>query len=282
MRFRYSPWRPPVWLFLLLALASCISVPEQVQLTHNGANLPACEPVQPLPQRTGTRALDSQGFTLASWNIYKGALPGWRRDLQWLHGQADVLLLQESYLAPEMLRWLTGAEMDWSMAHAFTYRGYWSGVLTASRVPQLRTCALRAMEPLVHLPKTALVSWLPLKGQKIPLLVINLHGINFTFDEQALARQLDALETFLARHEGPAILAGDMNTWSLSRQAVVQALAKRQGLQRVEFQESPTRFMDRQIDHVYYRGLQLVRSRVLQVRSSDHLPLIVTFRSQQP
>ncbi len=266
----------------MLGLAGCVSVPDQIQAAHRGAALPSCEPVTSRSPDADPGGLDPRGFTLATWNIYKNALPGWREDLQGLRDHADLLLLQESHLAPEMLRWLARADMDWSMAHAFTYRGFWSGVLTASRVPQLRVCALRAREPLVHLPKTALVSWLPLEGREEPLLLINLHGINFTFDEQALARQLEAVETFMDNHEGPVILAGDMNTWSLSRQAVVQALAKRQGLQRVEFQEPTTHFLDRQVDHIYFRGLRLVQSRVLRVHSSDHFPLIATFRSQQP
>ncbi len=270
-------WRDALrWIPVVLSCfaAGCVQIPGALQLAQNGALVDGCtSPPGPTAEGTG---LDPAGFTLVSWNLHKGARDGWRRDLERLRAEADLLLIQESHLTPKMLRWLSASGLEWTMAHAFSYKGYWTGVLTGARVPQQAPCMQRTAEPWLRLPKTTLISYFPLKGVRARLLVVNLHGINFSFGASALAAQLAALEPVIAAHHGPVILAGDMNTWSLDRKRVLQALARRQGLRPVPFVEA-SRHLGRRVDHVYYRGLRLHRFRVERVTSSDHHPLIATF-----
>lgn len=272
-----------LWVSILglhLALVGCVSIPAQVETAHNGAFLESCEKDldgQPIE----AASLDSRGFTLSSWNIYKGQLTGWQEDLERLYRQSDILLLQEAHLEPGLLKWLSGSMLDWSMAHAFTYRNYWTGVFTGAKVQQMAPCAQRHREPYLRLPKTVLISYFPLQGSQEPLLVINVHGVNFTLGARALGEQLDALERVLANHDGPVILAGDLNTWSVWRMRLVEELATRQGLKSVAFEQSPAIHLGQQVDHVYYRGLVPLKSRVIPVKSSDHYPLVVTFMSEQ-
>lgn len=272
--------RPFPGVFLAMLLAACVTVPEKVELMHNGAPLASCES-EPAGQVAESAALDPAGFTLSTWNIYKGQMPGWRGDLDRLYEESDILLLQESHMDPGMLRWLAGGKLDWSMAHAFTYRDFWTGVLTAGRVQQAALCAQRTPEPYIRLPKTVLISYFPLQGSRSPLMVVNMHGINFTLGSGTLSEQLADLEKLVEKHPGPLIVAGDMNTWSRQRMQRVDDLARKHGLQRVEFQQSASVHFGRQVDHVYYRGLQPLASHVIPVQSSDHYPLVVTFRNRQ-
>lgn len=257
-------------------LSGCVSVPEQVQLTHNGKAAVACEARSPIPAQSA--ALDASGFSLTSWNIYKVRLNGWDQDLDHLHQQSDLLLLQEAHLVPELQDWLDQKSPDWAMAHAFALSDVWSGVLTLAKVPQQSPCAQRLQEPYLRLPKTALISYFPVAGHDEPLLVANIHGVNFTLGSSDLTAQLQAIQELIHSHNGPVILAGDFNTWSNARMDVVERLAITHELQAVSFQrQQSAEHFGHHLDHIYYRGLIPLQSHVTQVKSSDHYPLSVTF-----
>ncbi len=263
-------------MFLAVLATGCTTVPAQPQLLHNGNAVANC--VTPVDQAAPFEGLDPEAFSLTTWNIYKGKLRGWEQDLQALSGQSDLLLLQEAYLAPELQRWLSRESLDWAMAHAFSLHGRWSGVLTGGRVSQRNPCMQRITEPYLRLPKTALISYFPIRGHAQPLLVVNVHGINFTLGSEDLDNQFQAIQTLVENHEGPLIVAGDFNTWSRARLAVIQRLAAHNGLRAVEFQGKPVVHFGHRVDHVYYRGLLPLQSRMIKVKSSDHYPLTVTFK----
>ncbi len=259
-------------------LSGCATVPEQVQLIHNGKPAMACEAGAPMPIQSA--ALNADRFSVTSWNIHKGRLNGWDKDLDHLNQQSDLLLLQEAHLVPGFKDWLEqrSLDWDWAMAHAFTLSGTWSGVLTGGKIPQLSPCAQRIHEPYLRLPKTVLISYFPLQGHNELLLVANIHGVNFTLGSSDLAAQLQAVQEVMDKHAGPIILAGDFNTWSDARMNVVKQLATSHNLQAVTFQRrQPAGHFGRQLDHIYYRGLIPLHSRVTEVKSSDHHPLTVIF-----
>ena len=258
------------------SLSGCVSVPEEVQLTHNGVQTKACETGNPLAARQ--EALDADGFSLTSWNMYKGKLNGWERDLDQLHQQSDLLLLQEAHLVSGLQDFLDQRTGDWAMARAFTLSDAWSGVMTLGKIPQHSPCAQRVDEPYLRLPKTALISYFPVSGHAKPLLVANIHGVNFTLGSIDLARQIAAIKQVIQGYDGPVVLAGDFNTWNEGRLEVVRRLAAEQGLQPVSFEQQPTAVLGRPLDHIYYRGLIPLHSQVTEVKSSDHYPLSVTFR----
>ena len=257
-------------------VSGCVSVPEQVQLTHNGKPAIACEAEVSAP--VPSAALDATAFSVTSWNIYKGKLSGWDRDLDTFQQQSDLLLLQEAHLVPAFRDWLELTSMDWAMAHAFALSEAWSGVLTLGKVPQQSPCAQRIHEPYLRLPKTSLISYFPVAGHSEPLLVANVHGVNFTFGSSDLTAQLRAIQELIDKHKGPVILAGDFNTWSNKRMDVVRQMAVTHKLKSVSFQQQqPIGYFGHQLDHIYYRGLTPLHSRVTEVKSSDHYPLTVTF-----
>lgn len=267
---------PAIPALIVSLLSGCVTIPEELELTHNGKPAMSCEARASIPDQS--TALNARGFSLTTWNISKGRLPGWDQDLEHMSQQSDLLLLQEAHLVPELRNWLEQGSMDWAMAHAFTLSGSWSGVLTSGKVPQLSPCAQRIQEPYLRLPKTALISYFPFAEHNEPLLVVNIHGVNFTLGSSDLAAQLQAIRDMMDAHAGPIILAGDFNTWSDARMNVVKQLVAGQDLQSVTFQhKQPAWHFGHQVDHIYYRGLTPLHSHVTQVESSDHYPLTVIF-----
>ena len=85
------------------------------------------------------------------------------------------------------------------------------GVLTATRVTPLAACTQRAVEPLLRIPKSAVVTWLPSASKAEALVVANVHAINFDLMLDAYQAQLEAVAAAIAGHHGPVILAGDFN-----------------------------------------------------------------------
>jgi endonuclease/exonuclease/phosphatase (EEP) superfamily protein YafD len=83
----------------------------------------------------------------------------------------------------------------------------------------------------------------------------------------------------LARHDGPVILAGDFNTWSVARRRAVDAIALRLGLRAVSLDpDERSRFLGEPVDQIYYRGLVPGAASAVPVRSSDHNPVSAVFR----
>ena len=140
-------------------------------------------------------------------------------------------------------------------------------------------CTQRFVEPLIRLPKSTVIAWLPLAGTTQTLAVANVHAINFSLTLGTYRAQLTALADALAEHDGPIVLGGDLNTWTDHRAEVVREIAARLGLVEATYGEDDrTRFFGNQVDHVLVRGLDVVASRVVGVTSSDHNPVEAVLR----
>lgn len=211
-------------------------------------------------------------FTVVVWNIHKEREAV--LELTALADGASLVLLQEG-TGPDLP--LPG-EATQAVSFRFVRGGAMTGVLTVSRAEARASRPLRtdANEPLVGTPKTALVSRFALESGA-SLLVVNLHGINLR-GARHLETQLGAIEAEAREHAGPMLVAGDFNTWSRPRRAVVLAFAERLGLEAVfDGPEAP------RLDAVFVRGLEVQEARVVDTRSSDHDALVVTlyFRSKR-
>ncbi len=83
----------------------------------------------------------------------------------------------------------------------------------------------------------------------------------------------------MADHTGPIVMTGDFNTWSDARTAIVKETAGRLDLKPVIFNKGrPTAIFSHAVDHIYYRGLIPVNTVALEVDTSDHKPIVVTFK----
>jgi endonuclease/exonuclease/phosphatase (EEP) superfamily protein YafD len=224
------------------------------------------------------RAVDRQ-FRLLTWNIHKQSDKGWQADLGRFAQQADIMLLQEIVLEPEIRQVIEGAGLQWAMASSFLHADIDIGVLTGARVSPVATCTQRIVEPLLRIPKSSVITWYALEGTGRTLAVANMHSINFSLSLGAYREQLDAMREALADHDGPIIFAGDLNTWTQARYDAVNGVAKSLGLVEIAFAEDRRKlFLGKQLDHIFVRGLTMVDSSAIEVTSSDHNPVQATLR----
>jgi len=268
-------------LCALLALSACVSLPLEPRALADtpygvrpisfdcGTALKAAQSAPP----AAATALDPNAIRILTWNIHKQQDDGWADDLTRFAAANDILLLQEVALSNPLQALLRGAGLRFVMGSSFVYDVAEFGVLTATRVAPVAACTQRIEEPLIRIPKSAVVTWLPLPGTRHTLAVANVHSINFSLSLEVYEAQLAALADVLARHEGPILLGGDLNTWSQARRDAVDRTARRLDLVEIPFAEDGrTRFLGNQVDHLLVRGFIVTTSRTTAVTSSDHNP----------
>jgi endonuclease/exonuclease/phosphatase (EEP) superfamily protein YafD len=237
----------------------------------------ACDATRGAPSASAHEALDPAAIRIVTWNIHKQGDAGWERDLARFARDADLMLLQEAVLHDDLRALLDADSLRYTMASAFIYRDSDHGVVTASRVAPLAVCSERADEPLLRIPKAALIAWYPMAGSDATLAVVNLHAINFEVTLTPYQAQLAALVRVLAGHRGPMVFAGDFNTWSDGRRAALRAAGDALGLTEVPFDpDDRATFYGQQLDHVMVRGLAVTAAHATKVTSSDHNPVAVT------
>jgi endonuclease/exonuclease/phosphatase (EEP) superfamily protein YafD len=278
-----------VGVAFIASLTSCVSItaePRAVLMRDDGSvtvqTLSCAKRVSNTVASIEGKAstgLDPESIRIVTWNIHKQSDQGWQRDLATLAERNDLVLLQETVLDPSLREIVDDARLRWVMASSFLSSDIDIGVITAARITPLASCTQRVVEPLLRLPKSAVISWFPIRGREQTLAVANVHAINFSLTLGAYRAQFQALAEALANHDGPMILAGDLNTWTAERAAVVDEIAGRLGLAEITFKEDArSAFFGHQLDHIFVRGLTLVQSSTTAVNSSDHNPVVATLR----
>jgi endonuclease/exonuclease/phosphatase (EEP) superfamily protein YafD len=278
-----------VGVAFIASLTSCVSItaePRAVLMRDDGSvtvqTLSCAKRVSNTVASIEGKAstgLDPESIRIVTWNIHKQSDQGWQRDLATLAERNDLVLLQETVLDPSLREIVDDARLRWVMASSFLSSDIDIGVMTAARITPLASCTQRVVEPLLRLPKSAVISWFPIRGREQTLAVANVHAINFSLTLGAYRAQFQALAEALANHDGPMILAGDLNTWTAERAAVVEEIAGRLGLAEIMFKEDArSAFFGHQLDHIFVRGLTLVQSSTTAVNSSDHNPVVATLR----
>lgn len=284
-------------IFALLALG-CLRIPEEDWIISQEGSMGAKKEIanctaiyldQSIPaqipadqiapnQTMRSSELNPDGFRFASWNIRKGKTKGWAEDFRKLSQSTDIFILQEAYLSDDLKKVLRQREYRWDMSVAYENRQIEAGVLTASTAAPNFACTFREIEPITRIPKSVLITRYPISGTDRELLVANIHAINFTLGNSKFQKQSNRLERLLAAYHGPMILSGDFNTWNSDRIAYVEAMAERLDLAAVRFKKNRrSKFFGQNVDHVYYRGLEVKNVAIPIVSTSDHNPLTVVF-----
>lgn len=206
---------------------------------------------------------------IAVWNSKKFERRGASTMLRQLGAFSDLLLLQESLDDAPVTR------QAWRLfAPGYRRDGLRSGVELRANVSADLRCALQFTEPWLRSPKAVAVARFALRGGA-PLLVVNLHAINFTVGSRAYREQFAAVGDLLKAHRGPAVIGGDFNHWNAWRTRVLNDFARRHGLSPLDI--SPdwrSRHLGQPVDGVLLRGLRGIGGAALPTRSSDHNPLI--------
>ncbi|WP_341658802.1 endonuclease/exonuclease/phosphatase family protein [Vibrio sp.] len=230
-------------------------------------------------EKTSNRKLDDNGqLNLLVWNIYKQNRGNWQQSLQSFAKDKHLVLLQESRLTVELKNWLKSQRWYSYQVDAFEIFDTSVGVLSLSQTTPQKACAYTELEPWLRLPKSALYTTYPLSNGQL-LAVINIHAVNFTYGTQEYQNQLDTLIGLVEQHSGPVIVAGDFNSWSEARIAVIEQALNQLGL--IEANYSPdnrTQFITgHALDHVFYRGLNFIRAEAPITDASDHNPIEAYF-----
>lgn len=278
-------------LFVVLVLAgSCSTLSSPLTENANGFTQFLGFELEPLQdvnecraslqhdRRVVTAALDSEGFSLLSWNIKKGELANWGEDLADLGLDKQLVLLQEAALSMALPDILSAAQFG-SFSPGYISEGDITGVVTFSQIEPIVRCRLAAMEPWLGTPKSTNITQYALSGSDETLVVVNTHAVNFSIGLKAYREQLEEIVTLLSGHVGPVILSGDFNTWRQGRQAVLNDVVNRLDITPIVFaNDARVTVRGMPLDHVFVGGLDVVDASISVVDSSDHNPISLTLR----
>ena len=224
-------------------------------------------------------ALDPNNIKLLNWNIYKNKRNNCIEDLHLFIKELDIITIQEASANKHLTSVFSYHNFQWTLNTAFHLGNTPSGVMTAARMPSLRTHSLKHKEPIIRLPKTTLISYYPILNKSEELFVANIHGINFTLGTAAYTRQINQLFDMALKHSGPAIIAGDFNTWNRLRMNIVEKRVNSTDLTSLDYSTHIRKHVfGFPLDHVFFKGLTATEHHSWKVTSSDHNPTYVKFK----
>jgi len=225
-------------------------------------------------------------FGVLCWNVYKNNKKH-PKFQDFLHKEVvqravDFILFQEANFRDNHHFELPYFSYD--AAANLEFRKEFYGVLTASRMDSSHAQAYlsEGRESIFGPHKSLLLSDYSF-DDGTPLLILNVHAINFR-ENQRYSKELERFLNLVESYRGPMILAGDFNSWSKKRMEKLQKITQRLSLTAVTFEKTGKvkSFMGKDLDFVFYRGLELVEAEVMdEHKLSDHNPLFVRFKRKQ-
>ena len=224
------------------------------------------------------KKMTAKALRILVWNIYKAKrAPYWQQDFAQLQTAADLILLQEGIEAPSFLEFMS--QFDFGLSHArsfFSSQYGFTGVMTAYRQPPLQELAVLSpsTEPVAATPKMALVQLFQMEDHLLPLMVINIHSLNFVRFPY-FRQQIEELLRLIEQHPGPLLFAGDFNTWSQERLNYLKNALHTYRLEHVKLNLDSR---NRPLDHIFVRGCTVLNAELHSyITSSDHAPLTAHF-----
>lgn len=261
-----------------------VFVDNKAQFVGN-SEIRSCEKISQLNERDSYapekefQGLNPDNIALLNWNIYKGNEDNWQQDLSFFARTHDIMTLQEALLDEQLTQLLSQYKLNWVMNSAFYLNGAAAGVMTTAKTKAIHSCGFKTNEPIIQIPKSTLLSYYVINGTKKRLLVANIHSINFSLGIKTYQQQLETLYEVIKHHDGPMIVAGDFNSWSDERMMLVQGLMEKLSLSSLDYPvNTKTHVFGKAIDHVFYRSLEPINNQIVQVSSSDHMPISVNFK----
>ena len=226
-------------------------------------------------------ALDPKSINVFVWNILKGKRKKFEADFKKHAQKADVFVLQEGFHNDKNERIFSEIDgVHWNFGVSFL----WlkddeapGGTIVGARTEPTLYIMKRThdLEPIIKTPKTLSIAKYPISGKEAELLVISIHGLNFT-NTQAFETHMKLAEEEMQKHSGPVIFAGDFNTRNRDRFNSMVSMAYRNELTTVLFKDDKRiKPFGTYLDHAFVRGLKIKDARVIkEVKSSDHKPMV--------
>lgn len=226
-----------------------------------------------------TPLIESSQLNILVWNIFKQKRTDSLAFLKQYINNTALILLQEAQTTPPLLNFIRKHNKIADHVPAYLFNHVYAGVMTIANSMPIRVVPFKEKEPLIRIPKSALVSQYVLPNTSKTLLVANIHAVNFSLGVKIYHQQIRMLLNRVNLHDGPVILAGDFNAWSRQRLHLVYHLIRKLNLRSVSFSSDMRKtFMGRPLDFVFYRGLKVEHAEIIHTDSSDHNPLFVNFK----
>lgn len=219
-------------------------------------------------------------FKILNWNIEKmKSQDKWANDFHMISAGVDLFTIQEAVsdsIFQDELKLKNFYEwvyyISWVREEDFSS----SGLVTGGVVKSVSTSFARTdhLEPIIKTPKLTSANKYKIQGLNKELMLLNIHAINFVSKAKFTSHIEKSLE-LIKKHKGPVIFVGDFNTWSDARFEILMKLTKAAGLKHYNNFKRPTgQGMHSDLDHFFGRGINVNKIEMLDVRSSDHFPIL--------
>ncbi len=222
----------------------------------------------------------SARFKILNWNIEKmKAQDKWANDFHMISADVDLVTIQEgvsdSFFQDELkaknfYEWVY--YISWVREEDLSS----SGLVTGGVARSVSTTFARTdhLEPIVKTPKLTSANKYKIQGMDKELILLNIHAINFVSKAKFESHITKSLE-LIKNHNGPVIFVGDFNTWSDARYEILLKLTSAAGLKHYNDFKRPTgEGMHSDLDHFFGRGIKVNKIEMLDLRSSDHFPIL--------
>ncbi len=221
--------------------------------------------------------LDPNYLRVLVWNIYKGEKDHFDRDITALAPKYDLMMIQEALTTRmDVFRSIPGVRYDFGIS--FGYKkdpNKFTGTMIGSKVNPARAWIARTTEtePIIGTPKVLTMATYKFMDRPESLLLINIHGLNVTTHGPYIRHVELAIEQ-MKGHTGPIVFAGDFNSRTERRLEETREMLSRLGFSEMSFRNDERmrgKLGGEILDHVFYRGLEIIDSEVLgHLESSDH------------
>lgn len=224
--------------------------------------------------------LNANSIKILVWNLLKAERKNWSTDFKSMAENSDILMLQEGYLNPTMENAflnLKGFRFDFGVSFLYNKDDNTpTGTALGSRVEPEESGLLRTSEyePLIKTPKTITYGLYPIAKSDESLLVLSIHGLNFT-EHNPFVRQIEEALALLDQHDGPVVFAGDFNTRTKKRMSYLRNQMLKRGFKEVAFNnDKRMKVLGHYLDHAFIKKMLVRKARVLaHIKTSDHKPL---------
>lgn len=195
------------------------------------------------------------------WNLYKGRKPGFLKTFAALGANRDIVMVSEATSADPVTTAFEGLPgFGWNFSTSFNMKdnvGTGTAIGSYAQAQNVRHLRTVDLEPGSKTPKAMTLAEFDIAGESKKLLVISIHGINWSGDD-AIVRQVQQAIPDIKSHQGPVIFAGDFNFKNSTRLQSIKNILAPLGLQRVNWKNPSVK--PAQLDDAFARGVIVRRA----------------------
>jgi len=224
-------------------------------------------------------------FSILCWNVHKNndnfSFKNYIEDFT-ARNPVDFFIFQEADFKHNKELNLPG--LTFSAAANIEKGSAFYGVLTASKYKTIHSKPfLSHGKELIFGPRKSLLLTTHCFKNGSPLLILNLHAINFR-ENRHYHKEIDKMIKIIDDYDGAMIIAGDFNSWNKNRMKFLHTKMKELKFTSVPFSQSDKvkSFMKNHLDFIFYRGVELLEQSIERNHNlSDHHPLFAKFTHLQ-